>query len=61
MESETSTFCGRRLTNTKALPEGWNPDDHPDCVCPVCMNWYRRVVKPCHTGKVDKKEVVKTL
>ena len=51
MESETRAFCGRPLTNTKALPENWDPEAHPDCRCPVCYEWYRRVSsKPCGSG-----------
>jgi hypothetical protein len=51
MESETSAFCGRPLLKTKALPPDWNPMEHLDCVCPTCLEWYRRVRKPCKSGQ----------
>lgn len=56
MESETSAFCGRPLLHTKPITiPGWDPEEHPDCVCPVCLGWWRRVAKPCgKCGKVDE-------
>ena len=50
MESETRAFCGRPLVKTKALGENWDPEAHPDCRCPTCYEWWRRVAaKGCKT------------
>jgi hypothetical protein len=52
METETSAYCGRQLVNSKSLPTDWKPEEHLDCVCQDCLEWYRLVNKPC---KVKEK------
>lgn len=47
MEAEESTHCARAVGETKAAPEGWDPEQHLDCVCPTCLKWWRKLVKPC--------------
>jgi len=56
MESETSALCGRPLLNTKPLLEDWNPEEHLDCVCPICLEWWRLFVKPCTGTTKHTKE-----
>jgi hypothetical protein len=40
MSSEGKTFCGRQMKCGEIMDPAWNPEDHLDKVCPVCLEWW---------------------
>lgn len=45
MCGEEKTFCGTTLTHTKPANRlgEWDPEEHLDCVCSRCIEWWRNM------------------
>jgi hypothetical protein len=48
MSSDEKTFCGRKMRTGEIMEPGWNPEDHRDSVCPVCLEWWHLTTRPKH-------------
>jgi hypothetical protein len=41
METENLAYCGRYIEPGRAMPDGWDPEDHTEVMCSTCLEWYR--------------------
>jgi hypothetical protein len=48
MSSDEKTFCGRQMRTGEIMEPGWNPEDHREAVCPVCLEWWHLTTRPKH-------------
>lgn len=46
MSSEGKTFCGKSMRTGEIMDVGWDPEDHRDSCCPVCLEWWHLTTRP---------------